>query len=56
MFTYLQKDEVGTDRDNEDLRQRINQLMTEMTKQQQDIESEISEYSNISVAYRSQRQ
>ena len=48
-----QKEEIGTDRDSDDLRQRVIQKMKDMDNQQKKLQELIDDYSNISVPYRS---
>ena len=50
------KDEIGTERDNDDLRQKVNEKQKEMTTQAKDLQKQIDDYAQISVPYRSQRQ
>jgi len=45
------KNEVGTERDNAELRQDINTRITSMTNSAQELKNEIDEYGNIPVKY-----
>ena len=49
------KDEIGTERDNDDLRKRVKEKQDEMGTQAKDLEKQITEYGQISVQYRAQQ-
>ena len=51
-----QKDDIGTERDNDDLRTQVNAKVNEMNTQSKDLQKAIDDYGQISVPYRSQRQ
>lgn len=51
-----QKEDVGTEKDCEELRNRINKQVQDMEKMGSELQTEIEDYGNISVPYRSQRQ
>ena len=50
------KEDIGTEKDNDDLRQRITAKQEEISQLAKTLQTAIDEYSNISVPYRSQRQ
>lgn len=47
---------MGTEKDCEELRNRINKQVQDMEKMGSELQTEIEDYGNISVPYRSQRQ
>ena len=49
------KDEIGTERDNDDLRKRVKEKQDEMGTQAKDLEKQITAYGQISVQYRAQQ-
>lgn len=55
-FFSFQKDEIGTELDNDELRTSINEKIGAMETQSRDLQQAIDDYGNISVPFRSQKQ
>lgn len=51
-----QKEDVGTEKDCEELRMRVNKQMKDLEALGNELGQEIEEYGNISVRYNAQRQ